>query len=201
MSDSQTSEKSNFGRRTWDRAEYAQLGRLSKDSPNPHLDSLTQEELQSLKVRYTNHNTLVAGATQNANQKVLTSTLSSYKRGKQFGFYCELCDLTFKDTLQFVDHLNHKIHQIKFETVFGEPLIIDLRDNDDIPLQEFDEAYSSTIREFLKTYGRPSTKRKNASQTDHSVPVAKTQQKRKINDGNNLDTVMGFGGFGTTKRK
>lgn len=32
------------------------------------------------------------------------------KRGKGAGFYCEHCDLTFKDNLQFMDHLNSKQH-------------------------------------------------------------------------------------------
>lgn len=32
------------------------------------------------------------------------------KRGKSAGFYCEACDLTFKDNLQFVEHLNSKQH-------------------------------------------------------------------------------------------
>lgn len=32
------------------------------------------------------------------------------KRGKGAGFYCEHCDLTFKDSLQWVDHLNSKQH-------------------------------------------------------------------------------------------
>ena len=34
------------------------------------------------------------------------------KRGKGAGFYCENCDLTFKDNLQFVEHLNSKQHLI-----------------------------------------------------------------------------------------
>ena len=32
------------------------------------------------------------------------------KRGKGAGFYCDTCDLTFKDSLQWVDHLNSKQH-------------------------------------------------------------------------------------------
>jgi U4/U6.U5 tri-snRNP component SNU23 len=32
------------------------------------------------------------------------------KKGRSAGFYCADCDLTFKDNLQFVDHLNSKQH-------------------------------------------------------------------------------------------
>ena len=34
------------------------------------------------------------------------------KRGRGAGFYCADCDLTFKDNLQFVEHLNSKQHLI-----------------------------------------------------------------------------------------
>lgn len=34
------------------------------------------------------------------------------KRGKGAGFYCDACDLTFKDNLQFVEHLNSRQHLV-----------------------------------------------------------------------------------------
>jgi len=34
------------------------------------------------------------------------------KRGKGAGFYCDACDLTYKDNLQFVEHLNSKQHMV-----------------------------------------------------------------------------------------
>ncbi|KAJ9640939.1 U4/U6.U5 snRNP associated protein [Coniosporium tulheliwenetii] len=34
------------------------------------------------------------------------------KRGRGAGFYCEACDLTFKDNLQFVEHLNSRQHLV-----------------------------------------------------------------------------------------
>ncbi|KAI9847619.1 MAG: U4/U6.U5 snRNP associated protein [Sclerophora amabilis] len=35
------------------------------------------------------------------------------KRGRGAGFYCEACDLTFKDNLQWVEHLNSKGHLVQ----------------------------------------------------------------------------------------
>ncbi|PRT57008.1 U4/U6.U5 small nuclear ribonucleoprotein component snu23 [Wickerhamiella sorbophila] len=32
------------------------------------------------------------------------------KKGKGAGFYCESCNLTFKDSIQYMDHLNSKQH-------------------------------------------------------------------------------------------
>ena len=34
------------------------------------------------------------------------------KKGKGAGYYCEACDLTYKDLLQWVDHLNSKQHLV-----------------------------------------------------------------------------------------
>lgn len=34
------------------------------------------------------------------------------KRGRGAGFYCEDCDLTYKDNLQYVEHLNSKQHLV-----------------------------------------------------------------------------------------
>ncbi|SCU97070.1 LAFA_0G09582g1_1 [Lachancea sp. 'fantastica'] len=203
MNDSKPVEKLNFGRRTWDREEYAELGRNAKASSSSHLGELSDEQLQLLKSRYTQHRKLLADATQSANQRVLTGSLTSYKKGKQFGFYCELCDLTFKDTLQFVDHLNHKLHQIKFETIFGEPLISDLRDNDDIPSQEFEEQYSAEIRAFLKNRGSSaSAKTKKIDRSGRLDRNPKPEGRSTLDTDENpaLNSVMGFGGFGSTKK-
>ncbi|KAL9623480.1 MAG: hypothetical protein Q9160_002160 [Pyrenula sp. 1 TL-2023] len=34
------------------------------------------------------------------------------KKGRSAGFYCEACDLTFKDNVQYVEHLNSKQHLV-----------------------------------------------------------------------------------------
>jgi U4/U6.U5 tri-snRNP component SNU23 len=34
------------------------------------------------------------------------------KRGRGAGFYCEACDLTYKDNVQYIEHLNSKQHLI-----------------------------------------------------------------------------------------
>ncbi|CUS22054.1 LAQU0S04e07118g1_1 [Lachancea quebecensis] len=185
---------SNFGRRTWDRDEFAKLERESRGKQATIAEKLSPQQLDKLKARYSNHTLLVAEATQNSNERVLGPAITSYKKGKQFGFYCELCDLTFKDTLQFVNHLNHKTHQIKFELTFGEPLILDLRDNEDVTTQEFEEVYSGLIRDFLKE-NRPGLR---------PIKKAKSEKKRPAADelslSNGINKTMGFTGFGSTKK-
>jgi len=60
--------------------------------------------------------TTARNATQDFSKLVGTSTLVPAgagvgKRGKGAGFYCEACDLTFKDNLQWVEHTNSMQHQ------------------------------------------------------------------------------------------
>ncbi|CAI4321365.1 ADM_collapsed_G0008270.mRNA.1.CDS.1 [Saccharomyces cerevisiae] len=139
---------SNFGRRTWDREEYAEQARSGYDDRSLKA-TLTPIELQALKSKYTNYDHLIKGSLKDLNKRKLTAnteSLSSFKRGKKFGFYCDICNLTFKDTLQYIDHLNHKVHAIKFENLFDEPLIIDIRDNDDVPQEEFELCYHNLIK-------------------------------------------------------
>jgi U4/U6.U5 tri-snRNP component SNU23 len=60
--------------------------------------------------------TTARNATQDFSKLVGTSTLVPAgagvgKRGRGAGFYCEACDLTFKDNLQWVEHINSMQHQ------------------------------------------------------------------------------------------
>lgn len=186
----------NFGRRTWDREEYAQL---AQEEPLSHEEalrsSLSDAKLQQLKDKYTDHNGLIRQSLQNLNKKVLATGVSSYKRGKQFGFYCELCDLTYKDTAQYIDHLNHKTHQLKFESIFGEDLVVDKRDNDDLSLDEFSKEYKTLVSRFVKQHA--STPRANNNGN-------RTRKSENANTRNNLPSSMeqhmGFSSFGSTKR-
>ncbi|CAR25770.1 hypothetical protein ZYGR_0A03390 [Zygosaccharomyces rouxii] len=185
----------NFGRRTWDREEYAQL---AQEEPLSHEEtlksSLSDAKLQQLKNKYTDHNRLVRQSMHDLNKKVLATGISSYKRGKQFGFYCELCDLTHKDTAQYIDHLNHKTHQLKFEAIFGEDLVADKRDNDDIPPEEFSKEYKTLVSRFVKQHAS------KPKATSTGTRIGKSQNvNAPSNPPSAIHQSMGFSTFGSTK--
>lgn len=179
----------SFGRRTWNREDYVGASTAS-DGP-----SFTDDELAQLKRKYTDYHALMQTAsTAGVNHRTLVSaaSVSSHKRGKQFGFYCELCDLTFKDTLQYIDHLNHRSHAVRFEQVFGEPLVLDARDNDDVPIEEFREAYETEIQRFVKQHAE-----KPKEKAVKKPVVAKAAQQDEQSD---MARIMGFGSFGSSKK-
>lgn len=184
----------NYGRRTWDREEYALL---AEEDPIKHEEllknTLSSTQLQQLKAKYTDHHRLIEESMDSLNKKVLATGINSYKKGKQFGFYCEICDLTFKDTAQYIDHLNHKTHQIRFESIFGEKLISDSRDNDEIPLEEFKREYKTLVNQFLRQHAPSGTR--IASKSTIKTPKRVEEPK----ESSTLQKTMGFGSFGSTK--
>ena len=195
-----------FGRRTWDRDQYIvdedDSSKTGRDEHDNKLRELSDEQLMLLKKKYTNYDQMMRDSIKGLNQKTLRSNISQYKRGKQFGFYCDLCNLTFKDSLQYIDHLNSKIHQIKFETIFDESLILNRRDNDDIPIQEFHDSYLLQIKQFIKKH-----QDFNLSKDLKDSKSLKPNSKPNIERGNKISTnesqiskLMGFTSFGSNKK-
>lgn len=186
-------QMSSFGRRTWDRKEYAELAKQGQQTYEQSLrSSLTDVQLQQLKDKYTDHHALMQGTMSGLNQNTLVTGVSSYKKGKQFGFYCELCNMTFKDNLQYIDHLNHKTHEVKFEAVFDEPLVNDTRDNDDLRTEEFESFYIETVKHFVNDH-QPKEKRVHK-------PRGKRPKTTPSQDSSDISKMMGFGSFGGVKR-
>lgn len=193
---------SNFGRRTWNREEYAEQARSGYDDQSLKA-TLTSTELQALKSKYTNYDRLIKGSLKDLNKRKLaanTDTLSSFKRGKKFGFYCDICNLTFKDTLQYIDHLNHKVHAIKFENLFDEPLIIDIRDNDDVPQEEFELCYHNLVKEFIEVNSTEIQSKRKRFLNAGMDKSKKMVTKPSIENESKISQMMGFANFATSKK-
>ncbi|KAL8738513.1 MAG: hypothetical protein Q9190_007994, partial [Brigantiaea leucoxantha] len=132
MSDSTSKPKSETPndtsfRKTWDRTLYAQQaasraanekeesalrsaakaeGKKYHHRPPPDPSTLTDSSSRTARLAVTNslgRTTFIPSAGAGA------GSVNS-KRGRGAGFYCPDCDLTYKDNLQFVDHLNSKQH-------------------------------------------------------------------------------------------
>ncbi|CCF60598.1 hypothetical protein KAFR_0K02420 [Kazachstania africana CBS 2517] len=177
---------SNFGRRTWNKEEYA--AGLHDKGPQPY----TENELRQLKAKYTDYNKLMQDSIKNLNQRTLQTNVSQYKKGKQFGFYCDLCDLTYKDTLQYINHLNHKTHELKFNSIFNEDLILNKRDNDDISTEEFEQSYKELLKDFVKENSTRTRQAKQAKIERKSTPTNDSKSE--------MAQLMGFQNFATSKR-
>jgi U4/U6.U5 tri-snRNP component SNU23 len=108
----------NF-RKTFDRAEYAQKA-ADREAKEKEEGRLRYEAKLAGKKYYaplTGAETLTEARASrldvSANVGKITlmpAGASTGKRGRGAGFYCEACDLTFKDNLQWVEHENSMQH-------------------------------------------------------------------------------------------
>ena len=107
-------------RKTWDRAEYAAKASIREAAEKEESKARYEAKLEGRK--YNPRSTPVDAkesssrasrldVTQNLGKTTLIPAgAATGKRGRGAGQYCADCDLTFKDSLQWVDHLNSRQH-------------------------------------------------------------------------------------------
>lgn len=110
-------------RKTWDREEYAakaadrdkktkEEGKARYEAAAAgkkyHRRASTPENSHDTEARRSRLNV----AEQVGKTQLVAAGATQGKRGKSAGFYCDACDLTYKDNLQFVEHLNSKQHLV-----------------------------------------------------------------------------------------
>ena len=110
-------------RKTWDRAEYAAKAEAREAKVKEEGRARYEAKLAGKKyiprastppdARESHSRTSRLDVARNVGKTTLVPAgAATGKRGKGAGFYCEDCDLTFKDNLQFVDHLNSRQHLV-----------------------------------------------------------------------------------------
>ena len=106
-------------RRTWDLDEYAAKAKDREAKEKEESKARYEAKLAGKKYHkgptgdetYTTARRNVLDLTAQVGKTQLVPAGAGVgKRGRGAGFYCEACDLTFKDNLQFVEHLNTMQH-------------------------------------------------------------------------------------------
>ncbi|RMJ25069.1 C2H2 finger domain protein [Aspergillus sp. HF37] len=109
-------------RKTWDREEYAK--KAAEDDAKRKEEGKARYEAKLLGKKWhapVDHSSLEATTSRKqrldvgsmvGKTTIVPSGSAVGKRGKGAGFYCSDCDLTFKDNLQLVEHLNSKQHLV-----------------------------------------------------------------------------------------
>lgn len=109
-------------RKTWDREEYAQKAvdresRLKEEGKAKYEAAAAGKKYHGPRAstppdaRDTEARRTRLDVSAQIGKTMLVPAGSAVgKRGRGAGFYCDACDLTFKDNLQFVEHLNSKQH-------------------------------------------------------------------------------------------
>ena len=144
------------------------------------------------------------------------------KRGRGAGFYCEACDLTFKDNLQWVEHENSMQHL----RAIGQTGEVKRATREDVHerieqiwerMQEEKRGDSKTLDERLKLREAEALaeneekKRKKKELQERKREQKEQEIKVKTEYGDDvrvegeheeedMAAMMGFGGFGTSKK-
>ncbi|EEQ27490.1 U4/U6.U5 snRNP associated protein [Microsporum canis] len=107
-------------RKTWDREAYAEKAAADEAKSKEEAKARYEAKLQGKKYHAPVDYSSLEATTSRANRLDVASLVGKTtlvpagaavgKRGRGAGFYCSDCDLTFKDNIQLVEHLNSKQH-------------------------------------------------------------------------------------------
>lgn len=113
----------NVKRRTWDKSYYAQQAQLRssgqheidkvKKTVHPHREEFQQAPSSALGPSGTSKAYLKPRA-QKLNleeQKGTVALANTEDAAKNAGYHCQVCEVTFKDSVNYVDHINSKLRK------------------------------------------------------------------------------------------
>jgi U4/U6.U5 tri-snRNP component SNU23 len=124
------SKKSAYGtaasdtdfRKTWDRAQYEAKAQKEQEERREEGKARYEAKLEGKKWHKPADLSTLDSTSSRAGRIDVASMVGKStlvpagsavgKRGRSAGFYCEACDLTYKDNVQYIEHLNSKQHLI-----------------------------------------------------------------------------------------
>ncbi|OCF44071.1 hypothetical protein I317_02024 [Kwoniella heveanensis CBS 569] len=114
------------GRPTWDKEEWAAKAK-AKDEQNAEYAKAAEQAMAegklpprrklgddlpapTKKLEFNDARKSDMDLNKNLNKTMLVQTSTTGKGPRGAGFYCEMCDRTFKDSLSYLDHINGRTH-------------------------------------------------------------------------------------------
>lgn len=113
-----------YGRKKWNVDEYEKDARRKRPAESSNV-------LSSSATKLVKNNSVLQQRQKLFQHSVLAvkshtllaaesgSSLTTYGKNKRFGFFCPICDLSFRDTLALVDHINLPQHAKMVSRVGG----------------------------------------------------------------------------------
>lgn len=200
-----------YGRKQWNEQAYAAEAKRRKKNPQdkPSNEHLINPEKSS---SYLNHRQDVYTQVTNSVKKfTIVNPLGNYGKQKTFGFLCPICDLSYRDNLGLIDHLNSPQHLKRVKDTAKSDT------NDTQP--EIDGVKRATVDDVRATIEQLVQKDLAAEQPGLSISerierrkqfeqqqLEKRRQKRRqrkktvqLDDDTEVLKLMGFKNFGDKK--
>ncbi|KAI3335303.1 hypothetical protein F4824DRAFT_501268 [Ustulina deusta] len=219
-------------RRTYDLDEYAEKARVRESGEREEAKARYEAKLAGKKYfkpmtgdeTHTRARRDVLDLEANVGKTMLVPAGAGQgKRGRGAGFYCAACDLTFKDNIQWVEHINSMQHLRNI----GETGEVKKASAEDVRrridevwerLLEQKRAATTTLKERLEIREEEEAKEKEARRVKRLEELARRKankeaaEKVKVeygddvrvegeHDEDDMMAAMGITGFGTSKRK
>lgn len=218
-------------RKTWDLDEYAAKAKdrevkekeeskarwEAKVAGKKYHKPLTGDETYTTARRNVIDLTAQVGKTQ-----LIPAGAGVGKRGRSAGFYCEACDLTFKDNLQWVEHLNttQHLHNTGQTAEVKRATVEEVRDRIDFYVrrkEDLEKEKVTSLQERLALREEETKKEAEEKRQNRRDEVEKKRAERESaakikteygddvrvegeHDEDDMMAAMGITGFGTSKK-
>ncbi|KAI0391404.1 hypothetical protein F5Y17DRAFT_460866 [Xylariaceae sp. FL0594] len=225
-------DDTNF-RRSYDLNEYAEKARVRESAEKEEAKARYEAKLAGKKYykpaatgdeTHTQARRQMLDLSANVGKTMLVPAGAGVgKRGRGAGFYCEACDLTFKDNIQWVEHVNSMQHLRHI----GETGEVKKASADEVRrrvdevwerLQEQKRAATVTLKERLEIREEEEAREREARRLKRQADIARKRAEKEAaekvkveygddvriegeHDEDDMMAAMGITGFGTSKKK
>ncbi|XP_039295238.1 zinc finger matrin-type protein 2 [Nilaparvata lugens] len=193
-------------RRKWDRGQYERLAAERLQEELDSLEAANQKQPPVKRELLKQRDYRVDLESRLGKSIVITKNTPSSQTG---GYYCNVCDCVVKDSINFLDHINGKKHQQNL----GMSMRIERSSLDQVKrrfesnkrkMEDKKKDYDLELRmkelkeeeEKMKEYRREKKKEKKRKYDEQEDGDEDGKQQQS-----ELAAIMGFSGFGGSKKK
>ncbi len=192
-----SSAQQNFGRRQWDVQTYE---KKAKERLERELAGVATDEKRKTPVAPTERKPLEARDDKTEELKNLENTLGKKRitvteetKTSSLGFVCKLCNVSFKDSNSYTDHLNSQqhLHNKGYQTRAVRSTLDDVQ-------SKLAVKKNTSNKESMKPILPPVAKK---SETTTSTKDSTEEDKKEEDAEEDMKKLLGFSNFSSSKGK
>ncbi|PFH53846.1 hypothetical protein AMATHDRAFT_137056 [Amanita thiersii Skay4041] len=203
-------------RKKWDKSEYAEKAKLKDQEERERMQENEERMKQGKRPRKGRKDNLPKPTElmkqreapleldKNLNKTMVVQNPGGRGPG-QPGFYCETCSRNYKDTTAYLDHINSRAHlrAIGQSTKIERSTVEQVRARIAFLREKTKAASAAKAYDFDQRLAEVRAKEKALRDQKRAEKKAEKEKARLEiiqNEDDDMTNLMGFGGFGTTKK-